>query len=393
MIFKKNNIDQPLLFIYLKNLIALVIFILFKKINGSRKFEKAQNILFINTGQIGDLVLSTLVLVNEDLFEQGKEIYLLVKKKYSDLFTYYNGRVKIIYWDHTLYRFSFLYRIKFIKELQKLNLEYAINFTTARGPLNDEITLLSGATKKLCFANDQKHLNRIFTKHYDKYYDKIFVLRGKTEFEKQSIVLESILTRKINLKTKYYLNNDIIPEVNSKLKTFYNVHYEKIIVINPLSDIEEKNWPGKYYHELNHQFSNDNYLIVYQGSKQQKNRIDKLIPKSKNIINVAGEYTLSQSAALISIADLFIGNDSGYTHIAKALNKTTIAIIGCGSYGSFFPYLERDNEYLLYNDVDCKGCEWRCIHNQRICIEEVTTRQVYELAKKILAQQHEQQNN
>ncbi len=385
MIFKKNNIDQSLLFIYLKNAIALALFFLVKKIANGHKFKKAQNILFINTGQIGDIVLSTLVLVNEDLFEEEKEIYLLVMKKYSDLFTYYSGRVKIIYWDHTRYRFSFLYRIKFIKELQKLNLEYAINLTTARGPLNDEITLLSGASKKVCLTNNQKHLRRIFTKHYNKYYDRIFVLRGKTEFEKQSIVLESILTRKINLMTKYYLNNDIISEVNPKLKTFYNVHYEKIIVINPLSDIEEKNWPGRNYHELNHLFSNDNYLIIYQGSKQQKNRIDKLIPKSKYIINIAGQFTLSQSAALISIADLFIGNDSGYTHIAKALNKTTIAIIGCGSYGTFFPYLERDNEYLLYNDVDCKGCEWRCIHEKRFCIEEVTPQQVYNLAKKILA--------
>lgn len=385
MIFKKNNIDQPLLFIYLKNLIALVLFIFFKKIISSSKFEKSQNILFINTGQIGDLVISTLVLVNDNLFEQEKEIYLLVKNKYSDFFTYYNGRVKIIYWDYTRYRISFLYRIKFVKELQKLNLEYAINLTTARGPLNDELTLLSGASKKLCFANDQKHLRRIFTKCYDKYYDKIFDLRGKTEFEKQSLMLESILNREIVRSTRFYLNNDIISEVNSKLRTFHNVHYEKIIVINPLSDIEEKNWPGKNYYELNNLFVNDNYLVVYQGSNQQKNKIEKLIPKSKNIINLAGKFTLSQSAALISLADLFIGNDSGFTHIAKALNKTTIAIIGGGSYGSFFPYLEREYEYLIYYDIDCKGCEWRCIHEKRFCIEEVTPQQVYDLVKKILA--------
>lgn len=384
MIFKKNNIDQPLLYIYLKNTAAFIIFLFIKFIVKNKRANNHQNILFINTGQIGDLVISTLFFVNDDLFDQEKEIYFLVKKKYSDLFTNYNGRVKIIYWDHTHYRYSFWYRVKFITRLQKLDLELAVNLTTAHGPLNDELTILSGALEKLCLANDQKHLVRIFTKFYDKFYNTIFDLRLKTEFEKQSLVLETILNRKIEQKTNYYLSSDNISQVKSKLRKLYNGHYEKIIVINPLSEIEGKNWPGKYYYELNNLFLNDNYLILYQGSIQQKNKIDKLIPKSQNIINIAGQFTLSQSAALISIANLFIGNDSGFTHIAKALNKTIIAIIGGGSYGSFFPYLERTNEYLLYHDVDCKGCEWRCIRDKRICIEEIKPQQVYDLAKKIL---------
>jgi len=341
MIFKKNNIDQPLFFIYIKNFISFILFIFIKSLALKSKTDNPKNILFVNTGQIGDLIISSLVLVNEDKFENGKEMFLLIKKKYYDLFAHYNGRVKIIYWDYPLYRFSMLYRIKFLKELQKLNLEYAINITSARGPNNDEITIVSGALKKMCFKSNQKHMRRIFANYYDKHYDRILDFKNKTEFEKQSELLELLTKKEINRRAKYFLSNEIIAEVESKIDSIRTVQRDKLIVINPMSDIEEKDWSAKNYYELNNLFLNDNYLIIYQGSRNQRNKIEKIIPKAKNIINIAGEFTLTQSAALIQLADLFICNDSGFTHIAKALGKPLIGIIGCGSHGIFFPYNEK----------------------------------------------------
>ncbi|MHB8904891.1 MAG: glycosyltransferase family 9 protein, partial [Melioribacteraceae bacterium] len=148
--------------------------------------------------------------------------------------------------------------------------------------------------------------------------------------------------------------------------------------------IEEKNWHSDNYRELFFLLDQEDYIVLCQGTSRQRGRIEELIGGLNNVFNIAGELTLSQSAALISLCDLYIGNDSGFTHIAKALNKTIIAIIGGGSYGSFFPYVIRDNEYLLYYDVDCKGCEWRCIHKERICIDRITAEEVYDLAVRVL---------
>jgi hypothetical protein len=39
---------------------------------------------------------------------------------------------------------------------------------------------------------------------------------------------------------------------------------------------------------------------------------------------------------------------------------------------------------MLYKDVECKGCEWRCIHEKRICIEDITPELVYENVLEIL---------
>jgi len=87
--------------------------------------------------------------------------------------------------------------------------------------------------------------------------------------------------------------------------------------------------------------SQNNFVILFQGTEVQKKNINSLIINSQKNINIAGRHIISQSAALIQLADLFIGNDSGFTHIAKALGKPLIGIIGCGSHGIFFPYNEK----------------------------------------------------
>lgn len=371
--------------IFVKNLLTLVTFYplsLFLKSTSKNQ----NNYLFINTGQLGDLILSSLIFTNSNLFPKNSQLYFIVRKEYAQIYKSYLGTIQIIEWDAWQYRYSLFHRYKFMRIIQSLNCNYAINITSGRGAISDELTLLSGAVTKVCFKINQKHMVKYFQNYYDSLYNYVIEFNTHNEFEK---ILNMIgwITKGIPKKQlRYFLYKDDYVYGREILNEIREHEADKIIIINPFTDLPEKDWANKNYKSLISLLSkHKNCKIILQGNKHQRNAIRKLIPDSaKNIYNLAGKFSLHESSALLSKADLFIGNDSGFSHIAIALGINMIGIIGCGSIDIFFPYPIGKNAFLKFKEVECKGCEWRCIHPTRICLDDVTPEEIYELSMEIL---------
>ncbi|MEI7907253.1 MAG: glycosyltransferase family 9 protein, partial [Bacteroidota bacterium] len=68
--------------------------------------------------------------------------------------------------------------------------------------------------------------------------------------------------------------------------------------------------------------------VLLLGTSEQRNTIDSIVKNNNLLINCAGKLSILESAALVKKSRLFIGNDSGFTHIAKALGIPYIGIIG-----------------------------------------------------------------
>jgi len=72
-------------------------------------------------------------------------------------------------------------------------------------------------------------------------------------------------------------------------------------------------------------------------------------------INLAGDLTLLESAALISKVDLVVSNDSAPLHIANAVKTDVFTIFGptVKEFG-FYPY--RKNDKIFEVDLECRPC-------------------------------------
>ncbi len=69
--------------------------------------------------------------------------------------------------------------------------------------------------------------------------------------------------------------------------------------------------------------------IVLSGSGLEKNMLDDLQREMPaNTLNIAGEFSLAELAAVIKQAQFFIGVDTGITHLAAATGVQTIALFG-----------------------------------------------------------------
>lgn len=378
--------EKPTWRIYLNNSIAFLIFSILRLFFRKRN-SKQKNILFINTGQIGDLMISSLVFSNEKTFPTSSAIYFLLKEEYQDLFSDYLGKIMIIPWNYRKYKFNLIYRILFIIKLRKLNLYYSINLTSARGITNDEIAILSGAERTICLNSNWRYLKKLFGGIMDNYYSDIIGSNISNEFEKHIKAIAHYYNMSLSNQTILPISDSRIKKIKYYLATNFLVDLDKIIIaICPFSDMKIKDWGLKQYKRLCEELTKNNDIqIILIGTEKQYYQLRNIeVINNKQIINTAGKFNILDSSVIVHLCEIFIGNDSGFTHIAKALKKNFVGIIGGGAYGAFFPYNPSTREIFLYHQMDCFGCEWRCMYPIPYCHQNVTVKQVIDSINELL---------
>src|SRR5207302_9318528 len=100
-----------------------------------------------------------------------------------------------------------------------------------------------------------------------------------------------------------------------------------------------------------------------------------------------------QSAGLAGFADrvararCIFSMDSAAAHIATALDKPGVFILGGGHFGYFAPWARSARQRWVFNRMNCYGCDWQCRHAYVKCIHDIPAesvatalRQVWSLA-------------
>lgn len=338
----------------------------------SKVEDKNENYLFVNTGQIGDLVVSSLILENDDYFKD-LNCFLLIDSKYRELFQEYKGPINIISFNKNKYRYNLIYRLRILKRIRNLNIDITFNITAARGFINDELTLLSGAKKHFATCSNHKYLGSYAGKRFDSKYEGILFQDIKNEYDKTINLIYNI-TRIPKNYIKFKNNNTFC--IN---KNLINKEY---IAISPFTTNPLKSWYVDNYRYVIVNLSKF-YNVIILGSENQKKKLNEL---KKGLPNV--EFilcSLSEAAQIIYHSRLFIGNDSGLTHIAYKLEKKLIAIIGGMFFGSYFPYSINENiTHYFYNKMDCFGCQGECRYDKPYCIIDVDKDKVLELSLRLM---------
>lgn len=362
---------------YLNNTIAFFVFNILRLFYKKGK-NSSNGILFINTGSLGDVIISTLILENEKFFDASTQLYLLIKNEYTGLLKNYNGRIKVIGLRPYNYKWNLFYRIKFLEQLRELNLGYCYNLTSARGISSDEIALLSGAQKVNCFANKWKNLKKAFSKKMDAYYDEILFDGIENEYNRHAALLNKLtVLNKINIIND---GNGVFSGNN-----FAAPSNEKYIAIAPLAQNFSRTWGVSNFQLLCEKLSAE-YSIILLGAENEFNYLERIKNGNGRITNSAGKITLYDLSSLIKNSLLFIGNDSGLSHLALRLNMPMIAITGGGAYKKYFPYAANETRIYKYYMLDCFGCEWACTQREKYCLTKVDVNEIYSTAIKLIGQ-------
>lgn len=359
------------------NWIILVPSLIFRIIFSLRK--RGTSVLFINTGKIGDLIVSSILLENDELLPFDR-IILLIDSKSFDLFANYNGKIEIFPVNIAKLKSSPFYFLTVVKVLSNYRIGKCYNLTAARGILTEILSLISRAKLVYALSNDYNYIGLRLGKFLDRFVVNLLC----TEFSNEYIKHKSLIQRfNLNMRENIiFYNNKTFDVKSNKSTELLSLRY---LVIAPFTSERNRDWPKENFHRLIRVLSKK-YFVVLVGSCEQSIDLYEISKDISNVLIIDGKLKLNELPHLISNAVLFIGHDSGLTHLAFRLNTKTIALIGGGMYDKFFPVpiIEIKNMIYLYHQMECFGCGWRCRFAKKDCIENISVETVLQSVEEMV---------
>ena len=171
-----------------------------------------------------------------------------------------------------------------------------------------------------------------------------------------------------------------------------------------------KQWTVVAWIEVGHYLNDLGLKLVLSGGPAQAEidyvaAIQRQLPEGT--INLAGQVTLAQLAKIIAQAKLYIGPDTGITHLAAATGVPVIALFGPTNPVKWapFPYAYHadvnpfnkkgdqhvNNIYLVQGVGDCVPCDLEgCDRHQQSrsqCLDTLSSNSIKELVSKLLNKQ------
>lgn len=363
---KKNRLMVALNLIKLKKLLFfrdginyLISSILKKFIDHNYK-NYSNSILLINTEKMGDIFISVDFLnslVHSNKFEKK---YILIQEEYSNIIKKLGLDFVTIGYNKLYYRLNPIYRYKLLNKLSKLSVKVIVNISPERGSLNDELTLIPNSEYKIALKPKSLFMTNYFCQKNNLSYTRFVDSDEKNIYELYIRTLNIFDIKLINWD-KSFINLSSIDKTN-------------FVLIAPSASDKFRNWDSKYFQKLTAQLSHK-IKIVLIGTEKQKKLLEFIKNGNENVI-IKVQLNLDQIIDLFLKSKLFIGLDSGMSHLAILLNKKMIAIIGGGKYGQFFPYKKSANRIYLSHEMDCFGCNWICKYQKPYCINSLSVEKV-----------------
>jgi len=105
------------------------------------------------------------------------------------------------------------------------------------------------------------------------------------------------------------------------------LHGQRVLAVAPGSGAKEKNWRLSFFMEIGRWWRDrtGGRMLVILGPAEEGSKVEAMAGEDVLVVRHLG---LGQVAALLSQCDLYLGNDSGITHLAAAIGIGTVALFG-----------------------------------------------------------------
>jgi len=250
-------------------------------------------------------------------------------------------------------------------KIKKEGFDTAIYPTYSRERLGDYIIKISNAKEKIGFDGDLCNIPEEQKQKNNYYYTQLIKATPGiiSEPQRNREFIESLGKIKVNdyIPVLTPTKNSEIEAGNLLKKT--GLKDKKFVVICPGASWPGKLWPIKKYSELINWLKTKYKLeIVVCGTKKEKYLAKKIKENTNSpIVDITGQTNIITLIAILNKSILYIGNDTGITHLSSAVGTPTICIMGGGHFGRFFPYGDLNKNKIVYDhNMKCKNDNWKC---------------------------------
>lgn len=309
-----------------------------------------QKFLIIQTAFIGDVVLATALIEKLHQHFPDAEIDFLVRKGNESLLTGHPILHEILIWDKKENKFRNLWKLLWLIRKRKYDKVINVQRFAATGFL----ATFSGARETIGF--DKNPWSFLFSKKI-----KHIVGNKENNIHETDRNLELIkdFTDAIPVKPGLY------PTAEDELvvKKYKDSSY---ITVSPASVWFTKQFPKEKWDE----FLNivpSTYTIYLLGALDDVPLAEEIKSRTTHasVVNLCGQLSFLQSAALMKDAIMNYVNDSAPMHFASAMNAPVTAIY-CSTLPSFGFGPLSDKRFIVETTVnlDCRPCG---LHGRKAC--------------------------
>lgn len=134
-----------------------------------------------------------------------------------------------------------------------------------------------------------------------------------------------------------------------------------LALVAPGAGWAEKEWGDNHFSQLARRLGQEGYVVALLDSPARRSRLDRIAQaasgESRKMVIVA-EPSIDSGVTLLSGCALFVGNDSGMSHIAAAMGRPTLVIFTgetkpeiCGPLGSNVHVMTGGDEDKVFRTI------------------------------------------
>ncbi len=163
---------------------------------------------------------------------------------------------------------------------------------------------------------------------------------------------------------------------------------EDFVVIHPGASCPSKRWPAVRFAAVAAGIVNKLHkkVVVVAGVNEKELGRQVSEKAATGVLDLSGDLSVGELAALLEKARLLISNDSGPAHIACALKVPVVAIFGRKQPGLHFKRWgpAGKNDVILHKDMGCVECLAHNCKSAFKCLTAIEPEEVIEAAAKLL---------
>lgn len=369
-------------------------------------------ILVINLHALGDVVAMTSVLRRYKADFPGKKVFCLFAEDLGvsrDFFGEFADQVLFV--DLKKFGLNLAYEFNLINDLRDIGFENVINQgygifeipgkiiavnVGAKNIIGYEgiVTELSssnrGAKGKISFV--KKCIFPRYTKVVPT-IDRDFKEKGRVaSFPRiYAAIYQSFLGREPQIMpTKIGTNLDAEKYIQSILDR-HHISLDQYAVFAMGGRTPVRWWPVARFAEVAKEINRSRIPILLVGTRSEK-RLSQELKKSSgvDVIDLIGELSVEELASIINHCLLVITNDTAPVHLAIALKKPSICIMGPAILGVSDHYGYPGINRWVWEETDCMFDYWECAKKAKPgeaapCLMAVTAQKVINETQKLIA--------
>lgn len=328
---------------------------------------RVQNILFITLSNLGDVILTTPVLsVLRGNFPEAK-ITVLVGPRAYPVLAGSTVADEIVIYDKEK---PWLEKWKLVKELRRRNFDLVVDLKNSAIPY-----LLNPRVKTSCFRAGLKNIISKREQH----------LACLRHFEKQ-LPLDYGKT----IPFDFFSEVDLAA-VKGKLQA-RNVRACDLVLMAPGANTHLKRWRAEGFAAVADRLIREQKKkVALIGAPSDHAVIDEITQYAhERLIDLSGETTMRQLAALLSVSELLVANDSSPMQLAYEMKIPVAAIFGPTDDRKFGR--ENKTSLVIRKKLSCTPCESaQCLIPQtKACLLEVEPEEVYQACVTLLSRREKE---